>query len=1791
MKNFYQLSLLLSIFLSFASLTKLSAVSYTWNGSVSQEWSLNANWTPSTGIPGPLDDIIINGAGGANQPLFEELPGVRNITVSGGILDLDGFFLTATGICVFSGGQVRNGTMTLTGTSVTFSGCLVNVSVGYIGNLIRFNGSVFNNPVTVNKTGGTNDQSNGGNTFNSTFSFTNSSNRNMRMAGVSPDNHQGIVTLTNSNSGGIFMSHIASGNIYNNNIVVNSSSAIGVRFGNGGGSSTLASGRTISVGTNFTNGDLALRRFTQLGAGSLTLTGTAAGRVVFETGSVFNAKVLANFPFIFLNGSTFNDTCRVRKTGAGNITNTGGNTFNSVTYISTEGNGTYDMASTTADIFNNDLYIDDNNGSGGIGFARVALGNQFNGNIYVNCNSAGGVFWGQGGGTSTLAANKVIALWNDGFTQGSLLIRGLTQAGITTPISISQTTGSGTISFETGNVFSAPVDITFPNISLNGTTFNNTANFDKRSATTITSNGGNRFESTATFILTGNGTWGLQNVNPDIFNSTLTIDNNSITAAMEFTRTSIGNQINGELRINNISSGGISFGSNAGTTTLSTGNAISLFNEGVTVGIISFRNFTQVGAGTISLTQTTGTAALAFGPNSIWDANLAYTFPGSTFHTSTFNGDVSVTKSSGGAFNSNGGNTFQGAFTFTNTTAGQIILGNVTADIFNGPITVNNSGTCPFFFANTNVGHQFNNSITLNSTGTSQGIRFGQNGGRSTLASGFIITTPSITSGNMIFRGLTKVGTEAMTFTASGPTTLFQFETNMNVSGDLTITTPSILFNGSTFNGNVTVTKTLASTNHSNGGNTFNGNFSYSSAASGTVTMANLSADVFNGNITLDNNSATGAINMTQNGAGNQINGSITVSCASTGGINFGAGGGLTAMPNGTISLGAGGFTAGTLGLRGFTKTSATAINLSQIAGTATISFLQGADITGVTTLTFPNLNLDRVRFRNDLTMTKNGTGINNNNGGCTFDGAVSITNTTTGQFCFGNALVDVFNGNLTLNNSGNALMLAANGGGGHQFNGNIILNSTGASQGIRFGQGNGTATLADGRTITIGGSGHTIGSLRLRNIVQAGTTTPQSLTLTGTSTIYLETGNRFESNFTLVAPQIFLNGTRFNGVTSISQNGTAGVTSNGGNSFFGATTLNLSSSGSWILGNVSPDLFQSTLAINSSGSGLFSLANTGTLHNFASNVVVTSTGTSQGIRFGQNGGTSTLVSGGAISIGAGGFTSGTLRIRGLTQNGTGTPQSLTFATANTGLYLEANTIFNSSVSASANLLFLNGTRFNNDAVLTQTGSTITSSTGSNIFNGTTLVRATGTGEFRLATVSNDTYGGNVTFNQTTALTLFPAYTFNALLNGNVSTTGTTQPINFSPAAGTPRVIFGGTNQQLSGSAALAPVIRNLTLNLTSGTLTLNVPLTITVNATFTNGILTNNTTNLLILNDNATLTTVSNASHVNGAVRKIGNDAFTFPLGNGTIYRPIGMAAPAVATDHFTAQYINGNSDGTYSHNSKDVSINNISICEYWILDRTNGASAVTVNLSWAANSCGVGNPATLQVCRWNGTTWRDHGNGGTFSAGGINFLSTSGSVSSFSPFTLGSQNNENPLPIELLYFGAKQTDKKVVLDWATASETNNHFFQIERSKDAINYEIVGMVSGAGNSTQQKNYSFTDNDPLTGVSYYKMIQTDFDGETEEFGPEMVEFLPGSIEPEIYPNPFTDKLTLTLNGLQIKANDLQIVDLSGRIVQGWNIVSHENGNSEINTKDLPTGIYMLKIKTGNTFTTKRIVRH
>src|ERR1035437_4159535 len=120
--------------------------------------------------------------------------------------------------------------------------------------------------------------------------------------------------------------------------------------------------------------------------------------------------------------------------------------------------------------------------------------------------------------------------------------------------------------------------------------------------------------------------------------------------------------------------------------------------------------------------------------------------------------------------------------------------------------------------------------------------------------------------------------------------------------------------------------------------------------------------------------------------------------------------------------------------------------------------------------------------------------------------------------------------------------MAVADEAAGTMFNGNIIVNSTNsaANAGVYFGNGAGTAvtaTLAAGKTISVGGTGFTAGRLLLRRLIQSGSTA-QSFTLTGTSMLYLGPYSTFNANVNFISPQIYLNGCTYNGTASFTKNG-----------------------------------------------------------------------------------------------------------------------------------------------------------------------------------------------------------------------------------------------------------------------------------------------------------------------------------------------------------------------------------------------------------------------------------------------------------------------------------------------------------------------------------------------------------------------------------------------------------------------------------------------------------------------------
>jgi len=93
----------------------------------------------------------------------------------------------------------------------------------------------------------------------------------------------------------------------------------------------------------------------------------------------------------------------------------------------------------------------------------------------------------------------------------------------------------------------------------------------------------------------------------------------------------------------------------------------------------------------------------------------------------------------------------------------------------------------------------------------------------------------------------------------------------------------------------------------------------------------------------------------------------------------------------------------------------------------------------------------------------------------------------------------------------------------------------------------------------------------------------------------------------------------------------------------------------------------------------------------------------------------------------------------------------------------------------------------------------------------------------------------------------------------------------------------------------------------------------------------------------------------------------------------------------------------------------------------------------------------------------------------------------------------NPDSLPIELYFFEVEILNDKIQINWTTVSETNNDYFTIYKSLNGLNWELLSHIQGAGNNNNILHYKYVDNNPINGVIYYKLRQTDFDGKYKEF--------------------------------------------------------------------------------------------
>ncbi len=363
----------------------------------------------------------------------------------------------------------------------------------------------------------------------------------------------------------------------------------------------------------------------------------------------------------------------------------------------------------------------------------------------------------------------------------------------------------------------------------------------------------------------------------------------------------------------------------------------------------------------------------------------------------------------------------------------------------------------------------------------------------------------------------------------------------------------------------------------------------------------------------------------------------------------------------------------------------------------------------------------------------------------------------------------------------------------------------------------------------------------------------------------------------------------------------------------------------------------------------------------------------------------------------------------------------------------------------------------------------------------------------------------------------------------------------------------------------------------------------------FVDGLIQTSAGNELIMGDGTFTSGATNDSYVQGPMWKIGNDAFTFPVGKGdTILATIRITAPSTVTDTFEAEYFFAvPHDAGYDSASKDPTILFISTSEYWILNRIGGSSNVFVTLSWCdrCRSGDVNVPADLVVARWDGAVWRDEGNGGFAETPPTGVVSTSSAVSSFSPFTLASVSLGNPLPVELLLFDVRLADKTVEIIWETLSELNISHFEVQRSLDGIDFETILSSDPKGGYNTGASYNEIDLSPKNGRTYYRLKTIDLDGSIE-YSVARVIYLDGmSNESDVvlFPNPIRsgNKINISSSGESSFARAI----LFGSKGSKTNLMISTGDGSLLIPPDLPPGVYILELISDHRIHRENLVVH
>lgn len=400
---------------------------------------------------------------------------------------------------------------------------------------------------------------------------------------------------------------------------------------------------------------------------------------------------------------------------------------------------------------------------------------------------------------------------------------------------------------------------------------------------------------------------------------------------------------------------------------------------------------------------------------------------------------------------------------------------------------------------------------------------------------------------------------------------------------------------------------------------------------------------------------------------------------------------------------------------------------------------------------------------------------------------------------------------------------------------------------------------------------------------------------------------------------------------------------------------------------------------------------------------------------------------------------------------------------------------------------------------------------------------------------------------------------------------------------------LGNSNTTISGT--VAPVLYNVNIDKAINTtvhLSQKVYIAGTIN--FVTGLVKTSASHLLIIKDDAKASVGNAQSYVNGPLQKIGDDEFVFPIGKNGRWARIAIkdVANTHVEDYFIAEYF----PSSYGNSGTDRELSHVSVLEYWDLHRGNlqggqGSTEAKVALYWEDSEFSqISNLSDgftfhnfdLVAGHFQGSHWENQGGlvAGNLSSGNV---TTTNRQQSFSPWTFASLNGlGNQLPVQIVDFNATALENEVEINWMIQPLSVGHQFELERSRDGIDFEKIATIDGQINTS---SYTYLEKSPVIGLNYYrlKILKKGAEATYSSVRAVTIDGQKALEIKQIYPNPCMETLTVEFSLEENEKYTLHLLNTEGTLINTWKGSSQIQGMNQLrlDVSALQANIYIIEL--------------